>query len=131
MNKLIALSLLLLSCSPIEHTEVTPTKIVTTERNDKPKLTEFVFNDFSALGQPPAADFHSIQFLWTLDTVTLFPLCDLRMGYNQTFMSDSNGYLWIIQEDNGYAYFHSYLRSVRSSKDDFSVLQWNKSHSAT
>ena len=110
MNKLISLSLLLLSCSTIEHTEVTPTKIVTSNvSNEKPRLTEFVFNDFSALGQPPAANFHSIQFLWTLDTVTLFPLVELRMGYNELYQSDSSGNLWIIQSSNGYAYFHPYL----------------------
>lgn len=110
MNKLIALSFLLLSCSATEFTEVTPNKIVTSNvSNDKPRLTEFVFNDFSSLGTPPSAQFHSIDFYWTEDNVTYFPLVQMRMGWNEIFQGGSNGCLWIVQDDNGYAYFHSYL----------------------
>ena len=112
MNKLILFaSLFLFSCSPIEKVEVTPTKIVTTRiSNDKPRLTEFVFDDFTLLGNPPDAEFHSIDFYWTNDNgITYFPLFQLRMGWNDLYQSDSNGYLWIVQHDNGYAYFHSYL----------------------
>ena len=117
MNKAIAAFVLLFSCTATEQIEVTPTRMVTRERNEKPQLTEFVYSDFGGLGNPPDAEFHSIDFYWTNDSGdTYFPLGQLRMGWNEVYQSDSNGYLWITQAENGYGYFHSYLNQYEAVK---------------
>lgn len=109
------LFLFLLSCSTSSDV-IVPTKLTSSNRNDKPMLTEFVFSDFSTLGNPPAATFQSIEFYWALDSATAFPLCQLRMGYNIMLQSDIKGRLWLVQEENGYGYFHSYLTAYEIVK---------------
>jgi len=114
---ILLLSLALTACSTSQDVErvALATKRIGDTDNPKPPLTEFVFDDFSSLGTPPAAQFHSIDFV-TYEGSNMVPLAQLRMGYNEVYQGAQNGFLWIIQHDNGYGYFSPVLQKYQVVK---------------
>lgn len=106
--------LLTVSCS--RNTEPEAVFFVEDTDNPKPLLTEFVFDDFSALGNPPDADFHSLEFRLNRGDTVYIPMAQLRMGYNEVYQGGVNGALWIVQRGNGYGYFYSFLNEYQVVK---------------
>jgi len=115
------LLILIVSCTPIEVPEqdISPARVTTTSIEkrvvDNTTTLEITFDIFS-IGAPPPATFHSIDFLVS-DGQFLYPICQLRMGYNTIYQASADSTkLWIVQDENGYGYVHGYLDLYKLEK---------------